>query len=541
MLNIGRMAPGSHDYYLAVVADGAEDYYLRRGEARGRWLGRGLEGVGLDGPVEAQQLRRVLAGDHPQTGERLASHPARKVPGFDLTFRAPKSVSLLWAFGDRGVAGQVLAAHEASVEAAVGYVEREAVRTRRGAGGAERVEVDGLIAAAFPHRTSRAGDPLLHTHVLVANLARTSDDDKWRTLESRRLYLHAKTAGYLYQAQLRQELTQRLGVAWEPVVNGHADIAGIDREVIDAFSQRRQVILERLQQRGESSAKAAQVATLTTRDAKGRPPTELELRDGWARRARALGYEPGDIACVLHRHLATAPDVDGLVDDLVGREALTEKSATFTRRDVLQAVAERLPDGATVEQVEALADGVVTVGAEQVVALGSRRGHLSTVDTIRTADGRIVAGGTEDEVRMTTRGLLLAEQHAINTSLVRRAEHLAVVDQGVVDRVLTARPTMTDEQATMVRRLTGDGDGVAVVVGRAGTGKTFTLDAARHAWHQAGVPVRGVALAARAARELEESSGIASTTIHRLLTQIEDPSPGSPLPPSSVLVVDEAG
>ncbi|MDP8928188.1 MAG: relaxase domain-containing protein, partial [Actinomycetota bacterium] len=139
MLNIGKMAPGSHDYYLAVVADGAEDYYLRRGEAPGRWLGRGLDGVGLDGRVEAQQLRRVLAGDHPQTGERLASHPARKVPGFDLTFRAPKSVSLLWAFGDRGVAGQVLAAHEAAVEAAVGYVDREAARTRRGAGGAERV------------------------------------------------------------------------------------------------------------------------------------------------------------------------------------------------------------------------------------------------------------------------------------------------------------------------------------------------------------------------------------------------------------------
>ncbi len=117
--------------------------------------------------------------------------------------RAPKSVSSLWALGDGAVATEVREAHDAAVEAALSFVELEAARTRRGAGAVERVEVDGLIAAAFRHRTSRAGDPLLHTHVLVANLARTSDDGVWRTLESRRLFLYAKTAGYLYQAHLR--------------------------------------------------------------------------------------------------------------------------------------------------------------------------------------------------------------------------------------------------------------------------------------------------------------------------------------------------
>ncbi|HEX2028618.1 MAG TPA: relaxase domain-containing protein, partial [Nitriliruptorales bacterium] len=111
MLNIGRMAPGSDGYYLSIVASGAEDYYLARGEDPGRWLGRGLERLGLEGRVEAEQLRRVLAGDDPNTGTQMATHPARKVPGFDLTFRAPKSVSLLWGLGDRDVATQVAAAH----------------------------------------------------------------------------------------------------------------------------------------------------------------------------------------------------------------------------------------------------------------------------------------------------------------------------------------------------------------------------------------------------------------------------------------------
>ncbi len=102
MLNIGRMAPGSHDYYLSIVAAGVEDYYLARGEAPGQWLGRGAEVLGLKERVEADPLRHVLAGADPYSGTRLAAHPARKVPGFDLTFRAPKSVSLLWALGAGG-------------------------------------------------------------------------------------------------------------------------------------------------------------------------------------------------------------------------------------------------------------------------------------------------------------------------------------------------------------------------------------------------------------------------------------------------------
>jgi conjugative relaxase-like TrwC/TraI family protein len=148
-------------------------------------------------------------------------------------------VSLLWALGDRETAEQVTAAHDAAVDAAIGYLQRAAGFTRRGAGGAETVPVDGFVAAAFRHRTSRADDPLLHTHVLVANLARTTDDHVWRTLDSRKLFAHAKTAGVLYQAHLRHELTRRLGVAWQPVVNGVADIDGVDRQLIETFSQRR--------------------------------------------------------------------------------------------------------------------------------------------------------------------------------------------------------------------------------------------------------------------------------------------------------------
>jgi len=165
------------------------------------------------------------------------------------------------------VAREIVAAHEAAVAEAMDYMEREACRARRGQGGALIVHGDGFVAAAFRHRTSRAGDPLLHTHVVVANATR-ADDGRWTALHGQLLYRHAKTAGFLYQAVLRVELVERIRVRWNPVVNGVADIAGVPREVIEHFSQRRAEISEHMAARGEHSARAAQVATLDTRKRK---------------------------------------------------------------------------------------------------------------------------------------------------------------------------------------------------------------------------------------------------------------------------------
>ncbi len=295
MLNIGRMGRGSSNYYLDAVARTQVDYYHGHGEAPGRWLGSGLDALELEAGLQVtrEALGRVLDGDHPATGERVAAHPARQVPGFDLTFRAPKSVSLLWGLGDEHVAGQVQAAHDAAVTATLGYLEQYVARSRRGAGGVEQVAVDGLVAAAFTHRTSRDGDPLLHTHLLVANLARTSDDGVWRTVDSRRLFTHAKTAGTLYQAHLRDELTRRLGVEWQPVVNGCADLMGVPREWIEAFSKRRAAIVAHMEARGETSAAAAQVATLDTRQPKQDQQDDPDLRQRWTIEARSHGIPDG--------------------------------------------------------------------------------------------------------------------------------------------------------------------------------------------------------------------------------------------------------
>jgi hypothetical protein len=299
-------------------------------------------------------------------------------------------VSLLWALSDRVTSAEVVAAHDAAVDAAIDYLQRSAGFSRRGAGGAETVPVDGFVAAAFRHRTSRADDPLLHTHVLVANLARTTDDGVWRTLDSRKLYAHAKTAGILYQAHLRHELTTRLGVAWQQVSNGYADIDGVDRQLIETFSQRRNAIVEHMEQRGETSAAAAQTATLATRQAKGERASEAELRDGWFDRATAAGVRPGWHRTMTGRASWERPDLDRLWQQLVVEEALTESSSSFTPRDVLQQLAGLLPAGAPVQWCERVADALLTRDTNLLVALGPTRGtpHLRRRHPPRRRPGR---------------------------------------------------------------------------------------------------------------------------------------------------------
>jgi len=240
VLNIGKLAAGQQAYYLNLAH--VDDYYTGKGEAPGRWFGALAPELGLDGIVDAADLGALLEHRNPATGEKLNQ---ARMPGFDLTFRAPKSVSIVYGLGEAGaVTGEVVAAHEAAVDAAVGYLERNVCRTRRFI---DReitpVEGDGFIAAGFRHQTSRAGDPTLHTHVLVANATRTPDG-RWGALDGTPIYHHARTAGFLYQAQLRAELTRRLGVEWLPVAKGCADIAGIPRDLIDVFSQRRVEILD---------------------------------------------------------------------------------------------------------------------------------------------------------------------------------------------------------------------------------------------------------------------------------------------------------
>lgn len=539
VLSLGKIKLSGENYYLSAVADGIDEYYRGVGEAPGRWTGQASDGLGLEGDVEASDLHAVWAGENPATAERLGRFPNRKVAGFDLTFRAPKSVSLLAGLGDPDTASVVRESHEAAVDAAFDYLEREAARSRIGKNGVHQIEVNGLVAAAFRHRTSRAGDPHLHTHMLVANMAE-GGDGKWRTLDGRWLYLHASTAGYLYEAQLRCELTDRLGVDWGPVHNGIADIVGIDQEVRDHFSDRRKEIEEHLDEVGFRTARAAQLATLVTRKAKKANLDERSMRDVWYAKAAEIGWNPTTMTGALDRvpRAAVEPDHEVLCAELLSADGLTKQASSFDRRDLLRAICDRLPAGATVSEVEALADQVLD--QREVVRLVETNGPgLLSSNVIRRTDGTIVAAAGIGDARWSTGELIGIERHVVGRSTARADEGTCVVNGGILADVMARRPTLAAEQAEMVARLTTSGNGIDVVCAAAGTGKTYTLDAAREAWEASGHRVIGAAMAGIAAQELQSTAAIRSSTLAML--QIDLDAHRVRLDHRTVVVIDEAG
>ena len=200
---------------------------------------------------------------------------------------------------------------------------------------------------------------------------------------------------------------------------------------------------------------------------------------------------------------------------------------------------EQLPAGvrASVAEIERVADRFLTSDRVVALAVGERRAARDRV--LRRRDGRVVATLPTERVYSTPE-LLALEQRIIRYALESQDARVGIARMRAVDRAIAARPTIAGEQEVMVRRLTEEGAGVAVVVGEAGTGKTFALGAAREAWEASGRRVIGVAIARRAARELELDAGISSTSVAALLEQLRR-RPVSTIPLRAVLVVDEAG
>ena len=284
-----------------------------------------------------------------------------RVASFDLSFSDPKSVSLLAAGSSPEVRAEVQAARHAAIRKVLGWLEHEAIGVRRGHNGVDRFRGSGITAAAFDHRTSREGDPQWHTHVLVQN-ATVGPDGRWSALDSRKLYAHAMTADRLYHAALRAELTRRLDVRWRPVDQrtGAAEIDGLhDRNLLRAFSKRRAQVLAQQQEWGHTGIAAGKAAALATRKAKDHSEPEASF---YARVARGLaehGIGPAELEQVCRGGRAQARELsrverERLLDDLAGSGGLTAQASTFARRDVLDALAKRLPVDVSADR--ALAD-----------------------------------------------------------------------------------------------------------------------------------------------------------------------------------------
>lgn len=527
MLTIGkiRVSRGQVEYYEAQVAAGAEDYYAGRGESPGRWCGRGAQLLGLSagGQVERGGFMALMHGRSPVDGGVLRQMGARStVAAVDLTFSAPKSVSVLFAIADDATSAALMAAHDAAVTETLSYLEREACVTRRGHEGRDRLRGEGFIAAAYRHRMSRAGDPQLHTHVVVGNVTRA--DGRYTALDARALYEHKSAAGALYRAVLRAEVRRRLPwVHWRSSGRRLFEIAGVDEAVLRHFSQRRVEIEQRAGELAGAggavlSRERMQAIALASRRAKRYGVDGGTWREQARARAQEHGLGSAELAALLRRPAAAAstePSPADVAARLSGPSGLTDKHNTFARRHALAEIAGEFAQGATVSEVERATTDYLSDPSVQRLA---PQGH---------------------EQRHTTVGLLACERSIVEGVDRRAGEGTGVLTSDDVRRGLaTCQPKLNSQQAAAVRFVASSGNGIDTVTAVAGSGKTTMLASLATAYRQAGWQVLGTAPTARAARHLRETAGIPADTMHALLLRLIH---GGGLSPRTVLVIDEAG
>jgi hypothetical protein len=362
--------------------------------------------------------------------------------------------------------------------------------------------------------------------VLVANIT-SGPDHRWTALDGQPLYRSKHAAGSVYQAVLRDELTRRLGVQWGPVRKGTAEIAGIPRKLLRLWSKRREAIEAELEATGQSGPAAADAAALATRPSKEHTDIKA-LRERWIAEADAVGFGPADIDELLGnvtRPTDTTPDDQGDVAPPVRSfldqiaNAMTEVDSSCTRHQITELVAAACPHGIGVAALERLTNWVLA--QPELVAIPTPDHHHGTS-----------VGGWEQ--RWTTRTLLALERDLIDA--YTNPTITATIDPQLVEQHLHGAGSLGADQAATVRHIASSGRAVDVIVGRAGTGKTYTLNTIRTLFEHAGYTVVGAAPSARAARELADGAGIDATTFprftHRHLDQLTR---------SHVVVIDEAG
>jgi len=490
--------------------------------------------------------RRDTAGNHRIARSDLADYAERRKPaiarvGFDVTITAEKSVGLLAMLTTGDTQEAFLAGLRTGNDAAVSYLDRLAPVGRRRGG---VVGSEGLIVASYMHGTSRALDPHPHHHNIVAN-AVVDDEGRVRALDARALYRHAPAAAALATAAMRWELRD-LGLSWWRRDNGVWEIAGVDESVIREFSQRRSEMDE------VRTALEARLGRRVTRDEENtiakstrsakRAIDPNDLRTQWLTRVDRVGLDIG--SCFDRADRAIAHDVlpddlhERLYDDLVDpNNGLCAGSTTFGRSDVMRAIADWSIINDHGDRVKVL---VPPGEVERLTARFCATDLVAEIDTsgvIRRRDGTIVRDG-QNEPTFTTIELLDIETQIVSAVGTGIDAGRGTVDPAIVEAAIQSADVLSVEQADLVRSWLTSGDRVQCAVGRAGTGKTTTMQVAAQAWTDAGYRVIGASVKGEAARLLGDDAGIESDTVAMILARSR--AGIRVLDSRTVLIIDEA-
>jgi DNA primase catalytic core len=545
-------------------------------------------GLPRDWPVPRGERARVrtevatefFAAEHgrpPQDARELAAAIAKHsrpqttaVAGYDLTFSPVKSVSTLWALAEPVVAAQIEKAHRAAVTDALSFIEQHALFSRTGANGVRQVNVQGLVAAAFTHRDSRAGDPDLHTHVAVANKVQTLDG-RWLSIDGRILYKATVAASETYNTALEQHLRDSLGIRFAerleqgPRKRPIREIVGVDPALTARWSARQAAIearrsvlatdFQRTHGRPPTpveSLQLAQQATLETRQAKHQPRSLTEQRKAWFAQAADVLGGPDAVQLMVRKALNPVPSIARELDPAWLETAADRVlSAVEEHRSTWQiwhvrAEAQRSIRSAEVPQAEAsqLIDPLVHK------VLNDRSVSLARPDTIvepkllRRSDGASVYTVAGAELFTSTR-ILKAERRLVATA-GRRDRHAittAAVDMALLKATANV-VSLNAGQIALVRDMSTSGARLQLAMAPAGTGKTTAMQALATAWRHGGGTVIGLAPTAAAAAVLREQLHTECETLAKLTTSLHQrqlPDWAAGIGTYTLVVIDEAG
>ena len=497
------------------------------------WAGKGAEALGLSGPVDPGIFKDILEGTVPDGSGRRLGRPEKDGsishrPGRDLTFSAPKSVSLVAMLGGDAA---VVAAHDAAVKRTLAWLEATTIQTRMKDPETGRLAHMGgqkMVAATFRHDTSRNLDPQLHTHAVVANMVQ-GDDGKWRTMSNELLYKRKMLTGMVYRSELARGLEEQGYHVEKTHADGRFEIAGVSRAVIEAFSTRRAEIEAAMHERGlgdpGSNPLLAARAALMTRAQKRDVDKEV-LHESWREQAAALGFSADKVSDAARdrramesyaleqatepsregeaagsrdgekaRSDAMSPDQDPAVRAVFWATAhLSEREAVFARSDLLAAALAWKPGAVSVED------------AGTAIDILQKDGRLHAAPRFLGGDG------------MTTDTALADERETIGLMRHGRDKGEVLMRRRKVRQLLHKGP-LTDGQKEAVTMILSSKDRVVGVQGYAGTGKTTMLNRARALSEKNGYRMLGLAPSASAVKTLSAEAGIESETLQRFLAR----------------------
>lgn len=512
MLSIGK-AQGS--YYVSLAKD---DYYTQGGEPNGIWHGQGADRLGFEGEIDKEEFLKLCdgVGKH---GKELTQNAKQenRVAGWDLTFSAPKSVSVLWSQADFETRLEIQKAHFEAVKIALDYIEGEAGFTRRGKGGFIREE-SKLVFATFEHGTSRSQDPQLHTHAVTLNVG-IREDGGTGALDSPHLYRHKMTAGALYRAELAHNLQEKLGVKIEKTKKAF-EVREVSKKLIDDFSSRRKEILEAMKNANAKGAERASYFTMSTRERKAHVAREI-LFEKWQEVGKQYKFD-------LNKVIGQEKDFSILAGEDFQRQRKEE-----LKREIVKNAVEKITERDSYFSTQKMVRETAIEGVGKISAGDAQNAVEKYLENEAVHLGR----GRDGEFYFTTKEIdALEKRMLIQVEEAKAGWHKRPKDF----REIAVNPNLSDEQKKALFSITAqDGSSIRVVSGMAGAGKTTLLTSAKKVWEAQGYEIKGASLASVAAKGLEAETGIESRTIHKTLFEIQKGN--LRLTDKTILVIDEAG